>query len=66
MEAVKKAKERFAKYPLIYAKCSKQASVYARCVLLREDTVKKDDCAKEFQEFNACLQSASKELKTKI
>ncbi|XP_034837703.1 uncharacterized protein [Maniola hyperantus] len=66
MEAVKKAKDRFAKYPLIYAKCAKQGSLYARCVLLREDSVKKDDCVKEFQEFNACLQIASKEIKTKL
>ncbi|XP_045780929.1 uncharacterized protein LOC123877997 [Maniola jurtina] len=66
MDAVKKARERFAKYPLIYAKCAKQGSLYARCVLLREDSVKKDDCVKEFQEFNACLQIACKELKTKL
>ncbi|XP_045511809.1 uncharacterized protein LOC123706573 [Pieris brassicae] len=66
MEAVSKAKERFAKYPLIYSKCSKQGMLYARCVLLKEDTVKKNDCAKEFQEFKTCLQNAAKTLKTRI
>ncbi|XP_059045748.1 uncharacterized protein LOC131841445 [Achroia grisella] len=66
MESVAKARERFAKYPLLFAKCSKQGTLYARCVLLKEDSVKKDDCAKEFQEFKCCLQSAAKDLKTRI
>ncbi|XP_068624572.1 NADH dehydrogenase [ubiquinone] 1 alpha subcomplex assembly factor 8 [Battus philenor] len=66
MESVIKARERLAKYPVIFAKCSKQSLLYARCVLLKEESLKKDDCAKEFQEFNACLQSAAKSLKTRI
>lgn len=66
MESVAKAKERFAKYPLIFAKCSKEGTLYARCVLLKEDTVKKDDCAKEFQELKNCLQLAAKQMKTRI
>ncbi|XP_045457241.1 uncharacterized protein LOC123667370 [Melitaea cinxia] len=66
MEPVKRAKERFAKYPIVFSKCSKQASLYARCVLLKEDSVKKDDCAKEFKEFQTCLTSAAKDLKTRI
>ncbi|XP_063543529.1 uncharacterized protein LOC134751906 [Cydia strobilella] len=66
MEAVSKARERLAKYPLIFAKCSKQSALYARCVLQLDDQVKKDSCAKEFQEFKACLQSAAKDLKTRI
>ncbi|KAJ0170502.1 hypothetical protein K1T71_013876 [Dendrolimus kikuchii] len=66
MEAVKRAKERFAKYPVVFAKCSKQASLYAQCVLIKEDSVKKDDCAKEFQEFRSCLQSAAKDMKTRL
>lgn len=65
MESVIKARERLAKFPLIFAKCSKQSAVYAHCVLVKEE-VKKDDCAKEFKEFYTCLQSAAKELKTKI
>lgn len=65
MEAVAKAKERFAKYPVIFAKCSKSAAVYAKCVLLTEE-VKKDDCAKEFKEFSACLRSVAKDMKTRI
>lgn len=66
MEAVKKAKERFAKYPAVFAKCSKQATLYAQCVLIKEDSVKKDDCSKEFQEFKSCLQSAAKDMKIKL
>lgn len=66
MESVSKARERLAKYPLIFAKCAKQSTLYARCVLLLEDQVKKDSCAKEFQEFKACLQSAAKDMKTRI
>lgn len=66
MESVAKARERLAKYPLVFAKCSKQASLYAKCVLFKEDGVKKDDCAKEFKEFTVCLQSAAKDMKTKI
>ncbi|KOB75560.1 Uncharacterized protein OBRU01_07323 [Operophtera brumata] len=66
MEAVAKAKDRFAKYPLIFAKCSKQATLYARCVLLHEGSVKKDECGKEFQEFSSCLQAAAKGMKTRI
>lgn len=66
MESVAKARERLAKYPLLFAKCSKQGTLYARCVLLKEDSVKKDDCAKEFQDFKSCLQFAAKDLKTRI
>ncbi|CAK1595034.1 unnamed protein product [Parnassius mnemosyne] len=66
MESVAKARERLAKYPVIFAKCSKQSVLYARCVLFKEDSVKKDDCAKEFKEFSACLQSVAKEMKTRI
>lgn len=66
MEAVKKAKERFAKYPAVFAKCSKQATLYAQCVLVKEDSVKKDDCAKEFQELKACMQAAAKNMNTRL
>lgn len=67
MEAVAKARDRLAKYPLVFAKCSKQATLYARCVLLQEDGgLKKDHCSKEFQQFKNCLQSAAKDMKTKL
>ncbi|XP_041985614.1 uncharacterized protein LOC121737942 [Aricia agestis] len=66
MEAVKKAQERLAKYPLVFAKCTKTATLYARCVLLKDEGLKKNDCAKEFEAFNACLKTAAKELKTRI
>lgn len=65
MEAVKKAKERFAKYPLIYSKCYKEGTLYAKCVLLNEE-LKKDHCANEFKEFSICLQKSAKNMKTRI
>lgn len=66
MDAVRKAKDRLSKYPLVFAKCSTQATLYARCVLLQEDSVKKDQCIKEFGEFKNCLQSAAKDVKTRL
>lgn len=65
MESVAKARERFAKYPIVFAKCSKQAALYANCVLTK-DALKKDDCAKEFSEFKTCLHAAARDLKTKL
>ncbi|XP_013197804.1 uncharacterized protein LOC106140718 [Amyelois transitella] len=66
MDSVAKARDRLAKYPVVFAKCSKQATLYARCVLFKEDTLKKGDCAKEFGEFKTCLQAAAKDIKTRI
>lgn len=66
MESVAKARDRLAKYPLLYAKCSKQGALYAHCVLIKESSVKKDDCAKEFADFKRCLQSAAKDSKIRI
>ncbi|XP_075987547.1 NADH dehydrogenase [ubiquinone] 1 alpha subcomplex assembly factor 8 [Anticarsia gemmatalis] len=66
MESVIRARERLAKYPVVFAKCSKQGTLYARCVLLKEGSVKHNDCAKEFEQFKTCLTSAAKDLKTRI
>lgn len=65
MESVSKAKQRFRQYPAIFAKCSKEASVYATCVL-KQDNLTKDDCSVEFQGFKSCLQKAANSLKTRI
>lgn len=66
MESVIRARERLAKYPLVFAKCSKQSTLYARCVLLKEGSVGKNDCNQEFEQFKSCLTIAAKDLKTKI
>ncbi|XP_066151491.1 NADH dehydrogenase [ubiquinone] 1 alpha subcomplex assembly factor 8 [Euwallacea fornicatus] len=65
MESVSKAKQRFRQYPVIFAKCSREASVYATCVL-KQDNIKKNDCAEEFSGFRTCLRKAAVSLKTKI
>ncbi|PBC34367.1 GPI mannosyltransferase [Apis cerana cerana] len=46
MEAVKKAKERFRKYPIIVAQCHESGAKYAACVLAKSN-LQKDDCENE-------------------
>lgn len=58
MEAVKKAKERFRKYPIIVAQCHESGAKYAACVLAKSN-LRKDDCENEFKEFKACLMKAA-------
>ncbi|XP_072400785.1 uncharacterized protein [Diabrotica undecimpunctata] len=65
MEAVKRAKERYRQYPLLLAKCGKEATGYATCVLKR-DSIAMNDCKKEFVDFKNCLQKAATSLKTRI
>jgi hypothetical protein len=65
MESVRKAKDRLSKYPLLVAKCSSSASVYAACVT-RDFNVKQHACAKEFQEFKKCLMEQAKAMKTRL
>ncbi|KAL1518307.1 hypothetical protein ABEB36_001949 [Hypothenemus hampei] len=65
MEAVTRARKRFRQYPVIFAKCSKEASVYASCVL-KQDNLKKNDCLAEFHGFKNCLRKTAVDLKTKI
>lgn len=65
MESVVKAKQRFKQYPVIFAKCSKEAGVYATCVL-KQDNLGKNDCSAEFQGFKNCLGKAAANLKTRI
>ncbi|XP_055382255.1 uncharacterized protein LOC129612592 [Condylostylus longicornis] len=65
MEAVEKAKSRMKLYPILLAKCSKAAALYAACVA-RDLNVSKHICNKEFTEFKNCLVKASKEMRTKL
>ncbi|XP_015833432.1 uncharacterized protein LOC107397394 [Tribolium castaneum] len=65
MESVQKAQQRFRQYPVILAKCSKEATNYAACVLKR-DNVGLDDCKEEFGRFKTCLQKTAASLKTRL
>lgn len=65
MESVGKANQRFRNYPILLAKCSKVAAVYAACVT-RDLNVEHKICEKEFQEFKNCLQTVAKKMNTKL
>lgn len=65
MESVSKARSRARQYPVILAKCSKEATVYAKCVL-KKDNITKDDCIKEFKHFKNCLQTTASAMKMKL
>ncbi|XP_049819716.1 uncharacterized protein LOC109609004 [Aethina tumida] len=65
MESVQKAKNRYRQFPMILAKCSKEATNYAQCVLKR-DNVALNDCVEEFKNFRSCLQKTASNLKTRI
>jgi hypothetical protein len=66
MESIKKAKDRLSKYPILVAKCSTAASVYAKCVTEDFNKVKKHACDKEFQDFKKCLMEQAKNMKTRL
>lgn len=65
MESVGKARTRYRQYPIILGKCSKEATVYAKCVLKR-DNLNKNDCGAEFSQFKNCLQKTASAMKTKL
>lgn len=65
MDAVQKAKNRYRQYPILLAKCSKEASNYAKCVL-KKDNINFEDCSEEFKLFKCCLQKSATNLKTRI
>lgn len=65
MESVSKARTRYRQYPILLGKCSKEATIYAKCVLKR-DNVSKNDCGDEFKQFKTCLQKTASAMKTKI
>lgn len=65
MESVGKARSRYRQFPIILGKCNKEATVYAKCVLKR-DNLNKDDCGEEFSKFKNCLQKTASAMKTKL
>lgn len=65
MEAVKSAKDRFKKYPLLIAQCEETAKQYALCVLEKK-TLRKNDCEAEFARFKACLVKAAANKNTRL
>lgn len=65
MESVQKAKERLRLYPVLLAKCSKEATEYASCVL-KKDNVNLNDCKEEFGRFKVCLQKTAASLKSRL
>ncbi|XP_076224871.1 uncharacterized protein LOC143174656 [Nomia melanderi] len=65
MEAVKKAKERLRKYPVLVAECHETGAKYAACVLAQAN-LKKDDCKSEFDTFKTCLMKAAMKNNTKL
>lgn len=65
MEAVKKAKERFRKYPVVIAQCHESGAKYATCVLTKSN-LNKNDCESEFKEFKACLTKAAAKGNVKL
>ncbi|KAJ8974380.1 hypothetical protein NQ317_001532 [Molorchus minor] len=58
MESVLKAKQRCRQYPIFLAKCNKEATNYATCVL-KKDNVSLNDCSVAFKEFKTCLQKTA-------
>lgn len=65
MEAVKKAKERFRKYPILIAQCHEPGAKYAACVVAKSN-LQRNDCESEFNEFKMCLTKAAAKKNTKL
>lgn len=65
MDAVKKAKTRLRKYPMLLAQCRDSASAYANCVI-NKDNIGKGDCQREFDKFKNCLVKAAAASNTKL
>lgn len=65
MEAVKRARERLAKYPVLLTECHESASKYAKCVLAKSN-LQKNHCEAEFSQFRICLMQAAKKNNTKL
>lgn len=65
MEAVQAARSRLRKYPLLLSKCSAEASLYATCVLSK-DNIKHSECEHEFRKLTTCLQKAAQEAGTRL
>lgn len=66
MDSAKRAKLRLGMYPQLLGKCGETASVYAKCVVIKEAKVSKDDCLQEFQQLKNCMMQAAKQMKTRL
>lgn len=49
-------KKRLLVYATYVTECAAQATLYGKCVSQIAEKIKKDDCAKEFKEFRACIE----------
>lgn len=65
IESVRKAKQRFRQYPLLLAKCGKEATTYAQCVL-KKDSVSQNDCSEEFKLFKNCLRKTAASMNSRL
>ncbi|XP_011863358.1 PREDICTED: uncharacterized protein LOC105559572 [Vollenhovia emeryi] len=65
MEAVRKAKKRLRKYPMLLTQCQESASRYASCVLAKSN-LEKNACAAEFNELKKCLVKAAASSNTRL
>ncbi|KZC07501.1 hypothetical protein WN55_08272 [Dufourea novaeangliae] len=65
MEAVKKAKERLRKYPVLVAQCHETGAKYAACVVAKSN-LQKNDCDSEFNAFKTCLMKAAAKHNTRL
>ncbi|XP_076177278.1 uncharacterized protein LOC143151740 isoform X2 [Ptiloglossa arizonensis] len=65
MEAVKRAKERLRKYPILIAQCHDPGAKYAACVLANVN-LEKNNCESEFKEFKTCLKKAAAKNNTRL
>jgi len=65
MESVKRARQRMKLFPKLFADCSKEGSIYAKCVSQTDDP-KQNQCEKEFTAFKKCLSESAKRNGTRI
>jgi hypothetical protein len=49
-------------FPKALTACSAEASLYAKCVLMKEG-ISKNDCSDEFRKFSACVRKSLLALK---
>jgi NADH dehydrogenase [ubiquinone] 1 alpha subcomplex assembly factor 8 len=58
----KEPKRLLLKYSKLFTQCSAEASLYGKCVSLKADNIKKESCAKEFEQFKNCIKNVSRKL----
>jgi hypothetical protein len=45
------------RYSAAVTKCSTQSIAYAKCIVANSENLKKENCAKEFKEFQNCVKN---------